>query len=222
MIRKQLMVLFLLLFALAGCTTLSLIEGDAKFEETETQGVIVEGTPSLTLSHFAGVVHVRNGESGRISADLTKKSRLSDESEAQAQLDQIVMSFTQNGTDVTLNIEEPTGTAQLASGPTADLELQVPHGTSLNLNLGAGEITVDQPAGDVVVDSGAGETTVILPATASFRLVVEGGATGVSSEFEGVPDGGVAVDIDTTIGANPTQTLTFNVGAGQVNLQRAP
>jgi hypothetical protein len=50
---------------------------------------------------------------------------------------------------------------------------------------------------------------------------VAGGVTGISSDFEGVPSGGIATDVDTIIGSNPTQTLTFNVGAGEVNLRKA-
>mgnify|MGYP007117549504 FL=1 len=43
----------------------------------------------------------------------------------------------------------------------------------------------------------------------------------MNSEFEGVPSGGVATDIDVIIGDNPTQTLIFNLGAGDVSLEKA-
>ncbi len=224
MLRKYL-ILTLLAFVLlvsAGCTALSGLSGGETAEATETQGVDVPGVPSLTVNHFAGVLNVTNGEAGRIEADLTKMSRLEDEAEAQAQLDQIDMSFTQSNTDVVLNVEGPETTGSLLSGPSASLELRVPPGTALTVNLGAGEATVDQPTGDVTINSGAGEATVILPAEASFRLLVSGGVADIVSDFEGVPAGGLAADVEVVIGDNPTQTLTFNLGAGEVHLEKAP
>lgn len=216
----SLMVLFLLLSA--GCTALSGLGGDVTAEMSETQGVDVPGVPSLTVNHFAGEIHVTNGETERIEADLTKRSRLDDETEAQAQLGQIFMTFTQRGPDVTLNVEGPNTVGELAAGPSAELELRVPPGTTLDVNLGAGEITVDQPTGDVTINNGTGQATVILPAEASFHLLVAGGVAEIASDFAGVPEGGVAADIEVVIGDNPTQTLTFNLGAGEIHLKQAP
>jgi hypothetical protein len=49
---------------------------------------------------------------------------------------------------------------------------------------------------------------------------ISGGATSVDSDFPEVIGGGIATDVDVTVGDNPTQTLTFNVGAGKVNLRQ--
>lgn len=222
MIRKRLLLLLVLVLSLSACINLADVGGDVTAEEEETSSVVVPGVPNLTVNQFAGKLTVRDGETDQITAHLTKRSRLDDEAEAQAQLDQIVMTFSQSGTDVTLDIEGPDEMRNIAPGLSAEIELSVPPGTELSLNLGAGEIDVEQPSGDVTVNGGAGETTVTLPADASFRLIATGGVAGVVSDFEGVPDGGVAADIDTTIGDNPTQTLTFNIGAGAVNLRKAP
>lgn len=225
MIRKHLVWMAVLALALAGCGGLggliSNVGGDVTTEASETQGVIVEGVPSLVVNHFAGNVVVRDGEAGRIAAKLTKQSRLPDEADAQAQLDQIVMAFTQSGIDVTLNIEGPDNIAEAVRTPSADLELLVPPGTRLTINQGAGDVTVERPGGDVAVNLGAGNAAVQLPEDAAFRLVVTGGVADVKSEFEGVSGGGLAADIDTTVGDSPTQTLTFNVGAGEVRLEKA-
>lgn len=224
MAHKLLLLIMIICVSLAGCTALSSIDvgGDVTATAEETSGVVVDGVPALTVNHFAGTIAIRDGETGKITANLTKQSRIDDEDDAQAQLDQIVMTFTQNGTDVVLNIDGPESIAGLAQGPSAELELLVPPGTTLDLNLGAGQITVDQPTGDLEVNSGAGQTTVILPADASFQLVVTGGVVNVRSDFEGVPGGGPAVNVDTTVGSNPTMKLTFNIGAGEVALQKAP
>lgn len=220
MTRFLLLISLLLGLTLAGCTALSSL-GDATVVKAETSGVDVTGVPSLVVNHFAGNITVRPGEEGHITANLTKKSRLADDAEAQEQLDQITMSFSQNGTDVTLDVDGPDSFTEMVNSPSADLELLVPAGTVLTLNLGAGDITVEEPQGDVTINNGAGKATVSLPDDASFRLAVAGGAVNVSSDFEGVPSGGVATDIEVAIGDAPGQVLTFNIGAGEVRLEKA-
>ena len=221
MFRIRLLLITLLILVVTGCTALDGITGDVTAESEETQSVIVPGVPSLIVNHFAGDVTIRDGEADTITANLTRQSRLSDAAEAQAQLDLITMAFTQSGTNVTLTIEGQEGASQGLDAATANLELLVPPGTMLEINQGAGNLTVERPGGDVTVNLGAGNVMVVLPDDASFNLGVSGGVGNVNSDFEGVPDGGIATDIDTTIGSNPTQTLTFNVGAGDINLNKA-
>lgn len=222
MSRNYLLVVLPLVCLLAACTALAGLGQNATAESTETQGVDVAGVPTLTVNHFAGAIDVQTGEEGHITAKLTRKSSLSDPAEAEAQLEQIAMSFTQQGTNVTLTIEGPDATPGLVSGPVADLELLVPPGAILALNLGAGDISVAEPQGNLTVNAGSSNMTVTLPADASFRLVLAGGAVMTVSEFTGVPDGGAGVDIDVIIGDSPTQTLRFTTGAGRLNLNKAP
>lgn len=221
MSRIRLLLVTLLIVGLAGCTTLDALSGEVKAESQETQSVTVPGVPTLVVDHFAGNVTIRDGEADRITANLTRQSRLDNAAEAEAQLELITMAFTQTGTDVTLSIKGRNGVSEGLDAATANLELLVPPGTILNINQGAGNLTIERPSGDVTVNLGAGNATVTLPDEASFNLSVSGGVGNVNSEFEGVPDGGIATDIDTTIGSSPTQTLTFNVGAGDINLNKA-
>lgn len=226
MFRSRLLslALLVLLVSLGACSALGGLDsltGEVTAESEETQSVIVPGVPSLIVDHFAGNVTIRDGEADKITANLTRQSRLNDAAEAQAQLDLITMTFTQSGTDVTLSVEGREGISEGLDAATANLELLVPPGTVLEVNFGAGDLTVEQPSGDVTINLGAGNATVTLPDAASFNLRVSGGVGNVNSEFEGVPGGGIATDIDTTIGDNPTQTLTFNVGAGDININKA-
>lgn len=222
--RWFLLALLVTLVALSACSALGVMDsvtGEVTAESEETQSVIVPGVPTLIVSHFAGNVTIRDGEADKITANLTRQSRLDDAAEAQAQLDLITMEFTQSGTDVTLSIEGRDGASQGLDAATANLELLVPPGTVLEITQGAGNLTIEQPGSDVTVNLGAGNATVTLPEDASFNLSISGGVGNVNSDFAGVPDGGLATDIDTTIGDNPTQTLTFNVGAGDINLNKA-
>lgn len=224
MINYRILLIGLICLALSACSVISSVTdlaGNPTAQSSETQGVIVTGVPNLSVTHFAGRVVVREGEPGRINADLTKMSRLGNETRAREQLDEIVMAFTQQNNDVSLTIKGPEATASVSASPTADIALAVPPGTSLVLNLGAGDITVEKPAGDVVVNGGAGIVTITLPADAAFRLKVSGGPTRVNSDFPGVAGGGVATAIDTTVGDNPTQNLVITLGTGEVNINQA-
>lgn len=225
MFRKPFFLFLLAVMLLAGCTALPELSGDVTAEETESAEVAVDGSLPIEINNFAGTITVREGDSNRVAATVIKESRLENVTDAQAQLEEITLTVEQTGSRALVEVDGPDNEGNLADmeiGMTAQLEVTVPPGSDLTINLGAGEITLEQPTGDASVNSGAGAATAILPGDASFRLVVTGGVAGVESEFEGVPDGGLATDIDTTIGSNPTQTLSFNIGAGEVNLQKAP
>ena len=98
MLRNRLLPIVVLLVLLAavlpGCSALDGLGGEVTAESEETQSVIVPGVPSLIVSHFAGNVTIRDGEADKITANLTRQSRLSDAAAAQAQLDLITMTFT--------------------------------------------------------------------------------------------------------------------------------
>lgn len=225
MFRKITIPLLISLLLLAGCISLPDLSEDVTAEETESADLTVDGALPIEINSFAGTITVREGEPGQIAATVVKESRLADAADAQARLDEITLIVEETATGARVEVDGPDNADNLEDveiGLTARLEVTVPPGSDLTVNLGAGEITLDQPTGDASVNSGAGATTAILPGDASFRLVVTGGVAGVESEFEGVPDGGLATDIDTIVGSNPTQTLTFNIGAGEVNLQKAP
>ncbi len=219
---KKLFFLAVLLLALTACAGLrGVASGDITAQAEETQSVIVPGVPALTVNHFAGDLTIRDGDAGQITAHVTRQSTLSDAAAAVASLEDITVAFSQSGRDVTLDVEVPETVINEMNDLRAIVELAVPPGTTLFLNQGGGNVVVERPSGDVTINAGAGDFTVTLPADAAFHLIVAGGVAEVASDFEGVPSGGLAADIDTTIGRNPTQTLTFNVGAGQVNLRHA-
>lgn len=227
MFRKSLILLVLLTFALAACSAIPNIDlsEEATAETTESAELAVDGAPSITIDHFAGTVTVREGDEGRVMASVVKQSRLRDEAEAEAQLERIVLVVEETGDGPRIAVEGPEGLnslRELPVGLTAELDVTVPPGSGVSVDLGAGEITIDQPTGDVNVNSGAGEVTVILPADASFDLSVTGGVADIDSDFEGVPGGGVGAEVETTVGSNPTQSITINLGAGDVNLESAP
>lgn len=222
--RNSLIFLLMCATLLAACIPIPQLSGETTAESTESAAIAIDGAPPIEITNFAGTITVREGEAGQLSADVIKQSRLENVAEAQAQLEEISLVVEDTGEGARVLVDGPDNIDNLEDmeiGLSALLEVIVPPGSALTINLGAGEITAYQPAGDLNIHNGAGETTVILPSEASFRLLVNGGVVEVTSEFEGVPGGGVATDIDATIGSNPTQTLTFNLGAGEVRLEKA-
>lgn len=224
MSRKILIPLILCTVVLAACIAIPELSGKTTAEETESAELTVDGAPPIEITNFAGTITVREGDPGRISATVLKESRLADAAEAQAQLDEITLTVEETAGGARVVVDGPDNIdniQDLEIGLSARLEVTVPPGSNLDVNLGAGEITLEQPTGDVDVNNGAGEATAILPADASFQLHVSGGVAEVKSEFAGVPGGGVAANVDATVGNDPTQTLTFHLGAGEVRLQKA-
>ncbi len=227
MYRKYLILFTLLLVASAACTVVPNVNlsEEATAETTESAELAVDGAPPVVIDHFAGTVTVREGDPGRITATAVKQSRLQDAAEAQAQLERVALVVEETAEGARVAVDGPDGLDSLRDVPvglTALLEVTVPPGSDLKLNLGAGETFIHELEGDVQVDSGAGVVTIILPVDASFNLVVTGGAANIDSDFEGVPGGGVAVEVETTVGSNPTQSITINLGAGDINLKHAP
>lgn len=227
MLRKSLILLVLLTVVLAACSALPNLDlsEEATAESTESAELAVDGAPSITIDHFAGTVTVHEGDAGRIMASVVKQSHLQDEAEAQSQLERIVLAIEQTDGGPRVAVQGPEGLTtlrELPVGLTAELDVTVPPGSAVSVNFGAGEITIDHPTGDVRVDSGAGKVKVILSPDASFDLKIDGGVTNVDSDFEGVSNGGVGTDVAATIGSNPTQSITINLGAGDVNLESAP
>lgn len=207
---------------LAGCYINPRLSGKITAESTESQTIAVGETPAIEITNPVGMIEISEGTPGEVSATITKQSRHEDPAEGEALLDQITWSLTETGNGVRLLIEGPENTDNFESGLSAVAVVQVPPGSDLVVNLGAGETSIDQPTGDVVYNGGAGLVTVNLPRDASFNLHITGGVAAIESDFAGVPAGGVGTDVTHTIGDNPTQTLMFNMGAGKIHLMKAP
>lgn len=214
--------LLAILLLLAGCYINPQLSGKITAESTETQTIAVGESPAVEIANFVGVVKVSEGAPGEVTATLTRQSRHDDPAAAEALLDQITWSLIQTGDGARILIEGPDGANDLKAGLSAVAEVQVPPGSDLTVDLGAGEASFDRPTGDVTYNGGAGLAKVILPSDASFTLRVTGGVAAVDSDFAGVPSGGVATDLTHTVGENPTQSLTFNMGAGEIKLEQAP
>lgn len=219
--RFRLIALVLAGVLLAGCYINPQLSGKITAESTESQTLAVDGAPAVEITNPVGMVEVSVGAPGEVSATITKQSRHEDPAEGKASLDQITWSLTETGDSVRLLIEGLENTDNFESGLSAVAAVQVPPGSDLVVNLGAGETTIDQPTGDVVYNGGAGLVTITLPRDAAFTLHITGGVASIESDFAGVPSGGLATDVTQTVGDNPTQTLVLNMGAGKVVLRAA-
>jgi hypothetical protein len=172
---------------LAGCYINPQLSGEITAESTESQTLAVGEAPTIEITNPVGQIEITEGAPGEVSATITKQSRHEDPAEAEGLLDQITWTLTQTGDGVRLLIEGTENTDNFESGLSAVAMVQVPPGSDLVVNLGAGETSIDQPTGDVVYNGGAGLVTVSLPRDASFTLHITGGVASIESDFAGVP-----------------------------------
>lgn len=208
---------FILGLLLVSCSGAAMLES-ATASASETQGVVVTGTPSVTLSNFAGAVTVRDGEADRVVANLTKLSHHPDADQAQADVNGINMSISQANNDVDIRIEGPREGDSLSLGAMAEVELLVPPGSEVALTLGSGAIEVVEPSGDIQVELGEGNVTFRMPADASFTVDIAGGEAKLESDFAEVTEEGLADSTVAVVGSDPAVTLFLRLGSGSIRL----
>ncbi|MFV9504597.1 MAG: hypothetical protein AB4911_08510 [Oscillochloridaceae bacterium umkhey_bin13] len=177
-VTSALVISVLALVVLNGCVALLGTTITRQHVESHEQtGVWVEGTPSLKVIVPNGNLKVLPGESGRIAATITRHGYGPDQALAQQAHDNLEVNFSQQGSAVTLEARPRTTLPNEASDQ-IDLEVRVPLGSRLELNVANGEVVV-RPVGADVITSLANGTVTLNPApedSFSFNASVANGA----------------------------------------------
>lgn len=165
----------------------------------------VGAAPKLEIESFAGRVTVRAGEDGTVRVVATKRAA------GRAHVEQIVVEMEEHDDGVTITVSKPLA----VSNASVDLEITAPADTELDLQTGAGDVTVDGLAGAAAVDTGAGNVRIDGPG----RRKVHTGAGNVSVQ-------GAAAEVDLSTGAgnldydgSPVGMCQFETGAGNIRLK---
>jgi DUF4097 and DUF4098 domain-containing protein YvlB len=106
-----------------------------------------------------GDVHVRRGDSSKISVRYTIKSR------HEKNLKDAHMDFDVHGSDATIEFHTPTG-----DNTQFDVELEVPEKTNLDVHDKVGDVTVEDVEGDKDLSLGVGDINVS-NGRAGYRVV---------------------------------------------------
>jgi len=147
----------------------------ARVEERTEQIFTVDDAPTLEVENFAGDVTVRAGGSGEIHVVVTKRAGSS------GRLDQIDVDVSEQGDGVQIRTSHP-GTS--IGGASVRLEVSVPGDARLELDIGAGNVSVDGVQGEISARSGAGNVRV---EGAAGPVDLEVGAGEI--DYEGEPQG---------------------------------
>jgi hypothetical protein len=146
-----------------------------RVEERSEQIFSVGEAPTLEVENFAGDVTVRAGGSGEIRVIVTKRAR------SDSQLNQIDADVSERDDGVRIRTSHP-GTS--IGGASVNLEVFVPGDARLELDTGAGNVTVDGVQGEISARSGAGNVRV---QGAADPVELDVGAGEI--DYEGEPQG---------------------------------
>lgn len=202
----------LLGLVLGGCTRSYTVS------ESETQGVAVPETPSVTLTNFDGPVEVVTGESGRVQADLTRRSSNPDAAAAQAEVDNITMSISQSGPDVGITIIYD-GTMNEETGAEAAVVLAVPPGSAVRAETSTGTITFDEGIAEAtgVVETGA--VTFAVTEEEPFTLRAEAVSGEILSDVEALSSRPLSGRYEGRVGEEAGREFVALLGTGKVFLR---
>ena len=185
-------------------------DGSPRYQDRMERSFEVGPAPEVTIDNFAGRVTVRAGQPGRVDAVVTKRaSRSSDLTGTGVGLHE-----TQGG-----GLQIKAGRPLFAQNVSVDLDLTVPPGTQLKVELGAGEVAVSGLQAPLHIDLGAGNIQI-----EGVRGPIEARTDAGNIEARGV-EGVARLDVATGsvyYGGVPRGDCSFRSRLGAVALELPP
>lgn len=143
-------------------------------EQIVSESFDVGAAPHIVVETFNGAIEVFASEGGTVQADVTKRGAGGSQTEAEDDLNNIEVSFEQDGDTVRI-IARRTDNRRVVGNSGAAIELRVPADAELDLGTSNGEITIDDVTGDVTVNTSNGRIEVSR-GTGSIDLQTSNGA----------------------------------------------
>jgi hypothetical protein len=183
--------------------------GVGRVEERTEQIFSVGEAPTLEVDNFAGDVTVRSGGNGEIRVIVTKRAG------SEGQVDRIDVDVSEQADGVRIRTSHP-GTS--IGGASVRLEVFVPSDARLELDTGAGNVTVDGVEGEISARSGAGNVRVE-GAAASVELNTGAG----NIDYEGEPQGDCVFNsnvgnVTLRLPADMNADVRLTTGVGNIEL----
>ena len=122
---------------------------DWNYEETHSDGREFVASGFVHVRLTVGDMHIRRGDSNKISLRYTVKSGL-EKNVKEAHVD-----FDVHGNDATIEFHAPSG-----GNTQFDVELEVPQKTNLDVHVKVGDVTVEDVEGDKDLTLGVGDIRV--------------------------------------------------------------
>ena len=144
------------LLPMAGCS--AVMANLVKAEKAEQRSFSVSGQPSVIADTFNGPITVKAASEGKVEAVVTKVGSGATMEAAQADLENVIVNYSQDGDAIRI-VAKHTGPRVLgASG--ASIEIKVPSSTLLSLTTSNGAISATGIAREVTARSSNGEIDV--------------------------------------------------------------
>ena len=203
--QALLLCLFLLpLSAPARAATIT-ADDDWDYEETHSDSRDFAAGGMLHVHLNVGDLHIRRGNSAKISLHYTVKSH-HEQSAKDAHVD-----FDIHGRDATLEFQVPQGHAQF------DVELEVPQNTNLDVHAKVGDVTVEDVDGDKDVSLGVGDIHLSNGGSGYHLINASAGIGDVNSAGYGETSGWLGKTLKYR--GEGKYELRAHVGVGDISLE---
>jgi hypothetical protein len=179
---------------------------DWNYEETRSEAREFAAGGFVHLRLGVGDVHVKRGDTAKISLHYTIKSR-HEKNVKEASLD-----FDVKGSDATIEFHAPTG-----GNTQFDVDLEVPQNTNLDVHAKVGDVTVEDVEGDKDLNLGVGDIRVN-SGRAGYRMVnASTGIGDVNGDGYGETSGWLGKKLK--YHGDGKYELRARVGVGDINLE---
>jgi hypothetical protein len=168
---------------------------------TSSSSYTVTGSPNLVVSNPAGNVTVQSGTGNQVTVLVTKHARGNTAGAASDALSNTLVDVTQSGNTVTVSTRFNGVNLANMGRRSVDLIVTAPAASSLDLNLGAGNVTVRQMSGAATLVTGAGNVTLDDATLAGTSRISTG-----------------AGNVEVTGTISPAASVNVHVGAGNVTM----
>lgn len=207
--------------ALAGCGWIGANRVTA--EKVVSKSFPTKAPPKVIVETFNGRVDVTATSPGEVHAEVTKRAGASTQEAAEADLDNIDVTLAQDGDTVVIRARVTD--QKLVGHRSADVTVQVPEQSMLDLRTTNGKLSAIGLLGDVIAESSNGAVNVkgsrgkLVLATANGAVKVEGGATVEARTSNGVVRVKDARGPVTARTSNGTVLLSGKLAAGDYDLE---
>jgi hypothetical protein len=179
---------------------------DWNYEETHSESREFAPGGTLHVHLRVGDMHIKSGNSNRISVRYTVKSR------REKNVKDAEVAFDVHGADASLEFRAP-----YSSNTQFDVELEVPYNTSLDVHEKVGDLTIENVDGDKELELGVGNIRVAKEPS-PYRLVrASTGIGDVNSDGYGETSGWLGKTLK--YHGDGKYELRAHVGVGDITLE---
>jgi hypothetical protein len=179
---------------------------DWKYEETHSDSREFAAGGMLHVHLKVGDLHIRRGDTNRISVRYTIKSR------HEQNVKNSSMDFDVHGSDATLDFHAPT-----TSNTSFEVELEVPANTNIDAHMKVGDLTVGNVEGDKDLELGVGDIRVTHEPSTYHLIRASTGIGDVSSDGYGETSGWLGKTLK--YHGDGKYELHAHVGVGDITLE---